>query len=52
MASYTTLKGINYTESLENDCFVILQYMNLQYITDLSMALSFSSGSHKLRNRF
>ena len=41
-----SFKGIPYTEFLENDYFVILHYMNLQHITDLSMALSFSSGSH------
>ena len=45
-ASSPLVKGIPYTEFLENDYFVILHYMNLQHITDLSMALSFSSGSH------
>ena len=28
------IKGIYLAEFWENDCFVILQYMNLQYITN------------------
>ena len=31
---FVDFKGIYLAEFWENDCFVILQYMNLQYITD------------------